>query len=155
MAAILFLWNVSEDSFPLNLDIHFFLGGVAWDSKPLLWFVSFSLSLFEEALLGLLEAVWTSRITSLLDIVVLGEEMTGFFFTELLEALRASKVTSLLDEVVSSEVVTGSFFTSSSIFCKHISKAVWSLDLRLACLVVGSLTKGFSKAGVGSLGLPG
>ena len=89
---------------------------------------------------------------SLLDF---GEEMTGFFFIELLEALRASKVTSLLDEVVSSEVVTGSFFTSSSIFCKQISKAVWSLDLRLACLVVGSLTKGFSRVGLGLLGFPG
>ena len=99
--------------------------------------------------------MWTSKTTSLLDFVVLGEEMTGFFFTELLEALRASKVTSLLDEVVSGEGVTGSFFTSSSIFCKQISKAIWSLNLRLACLVLGSLTKGFSRAGLRLLGFPG
>ena len=151
MAAILFLWNVSEDSFPLNLDTHIFLGGVAKDCEFWNWFSSFSisLSLSKEVLLELLEAVWTSKTTSLLDFVVLGEEMTGFFFTKLLEALRASKVTSLLNEVVSSEGVTGSFFTSSSIFCKQISKAVWSLDLRLACLVVGILTKGFCRAGLG------
>ena len=73
---------------------------------------------------------------------------------ELLEAIWAFKTTSLLDVVVSGEGVTSSFFTSSSIFCKQTSKAVWYLDLRLACLVVGSLTKGFSRAGVGSLGLP-
>ena len=84
----------------------------------------------------------------------LGEEMVGFFFTVLIEALWASKVTSLLDVVVFGEGVNGSFFTSSSIFCKQISKAVWSLDLRLACLVVGSLTKGFSRAGLGLLGFP-
>ena len=83
--------------------------------------------------------------------MVLGEEMTGFFFTGLLETLRASKVTSLLDEVVSGEGVTRSFFTSSSIFCKKISKAVWSLDLRLACLVVGSLIKGLNLGPIGTL----
>ena len=92
---------------------------------------------------------------SLLHFVVSGEEMIGLFFIGLLKALWASKVTSLLDEVVSGEGVTGSFFTSSSIFCKQISKTVWSLDLRLACLVVGSLTKGFSRAGLGLLGFPG
>ena len=127
---------------PLNLDLHFFLRGLAWLSS----------SLSEEVWLVLLEAVWTSNTTSLLDV---GEEMTGFFLTGRLEALWASKVTSLLDEVVSGEGVTGSFFTSSSIFCKQISKAVWSLDLILACLVVGSLTKGFSRAGLGLLGFPG
>ena len=58
---------------------------------------SISFSLSEKVLLELLEAVWISKTTSLLDVVVLGEEMTGFFFTELLEALWASKVTSLLD----------------------------------------------------------
>ena len=93
-----------------------------------------------------------SKTTRFLDV---GEEMTGFFFIGLLGTLRASKVTSLQDEVVSCEGVTGSFFTSSSIFCKQIYKAVWSLDLRLACLVVGSLTKGFSRAGLGLLGFPG
>ena len=113
------------------------------------------MSLSEEVLLELLEAVGTSKTTSLLDFVVLGEEMTGFFFTKLLEALRASKVTSLLNEMVSGEGVTGSFFTSFSIFCKQISKVIWSLDLRLACLVVGSLSKGFSRAGLGLLGYPG
>ena len=59
------------------------------------------MSLSEEALLELLEAVWTSKTASLLDFMGLGEEMTSFFFTGLLEALRASKVTSLLDVVVS------------------------------------------------------
>ena len=70
----------------------------------------------------------------------------------MLEDVWASKTISLLVEVVSSEGVTGSFFISSSIFCMTISMAVWSLDLRLACLVVGSLTKGFSRVGVGLLG---
>ena len=127
---------------PLNLDLHFFLGGLAWLSS----------SLSEEVWLELLEAVWTSKTARFLDV---GEEMTGFFFTGLLETLQASKVTSLVDEVIFGEGVNGSFFTSSSIFCKQISKAVWSLDLRLACLVVGSLTKGFSRAGLGLLGFLG
>ena len=74
-----------------------------------------------------------SKTTSFLGV---GEETTGFSFIELLEALRASKVTSLLDVVVSGEGVIGSFFTSSSIFCKQISKVVWSLNLK------GSLPSG-------------
>ena len=120
----LFLWNVLEDYFPLNLDIHIFLGEVTC-------FSGFSFSLSEEVLIELLEAVWTSKTARFLDV---GEEMIGFFFLELLEAFLASKVTSLLDKVVSSEGVTSSFFTSSFIFCKQISKAVWSLDLRPAWL---------------------
>ena len=152
MEAILFLWNISENSFPLYLDIH--LRGVVWGCKPWSLFsrCSFSFSLSEEVLLELLEAMWAFKTTSLLD--VSGEEVTGFFSTEILEALWASKATSLLDEVMFGEEVTGSFFTSSSIFCKQTSKAVWSLDVRLACLVVGSLTKGFSRVGTGLLGLP-
>ena len=51
----------------------------------------------------MLEAVWTSKTTSLLYFVGLGEDMAGFFFTVLLEALLASKVTSLLDVMVSGE----------------------------------------------------
>ena len=76
---------------------------------------------------------------------------------ELLEAVWASKTTSLgslLVEVVFGEGVTGSFFTSSLSFWKTISKAVLSLGLRLACLVVGSLTRGFSMVWIGLLGFP-
>ena len=64
-------------------------------------------------------------------------------------------MTSLLDEVVSSEGVTGSFLTSSCSFLVTISKAVLSLDLRLVCLVVGSLTKGFLRVWTGLLEFPG
>ena len=53
------------------------------------------------------------------------------------------------------EEVTGSFFTSSSSFWVTISKAVLSLDLRLVCLVVGSLTRGFSRVGLGLTWFPG
>ena len=60
----------------------------------------------------------------------------------------------LLVEVVSGEGVTSSFFTSSSSFWETISKVVLSLGLRLACLVVGSLTKGFSRVWIGLLGCP-
>ena len=107
------------------------LVGVGWlslfTSKPRNWFssCSVSFSLFEEVLLELLDAVWTSTTWS------------------------------LLDEVVSGEGVSGSFFTSSSSFCAIISKAILSLDLRLACLVVGSLTKGFSMIWTGLLEFPG
>ena len=60
----------------------------------------------------------------------------------------------LLVEVVSSEGVTSSFFTSSSSFWETISKVVLYLGLRLTCLVVGSLTKGFSRVWIGLLGCP-
>ena len=43
------------------------------------------------------------------------------------------------------EEVISSFFTSSSNFWLTISNVVLSLDLRLFCQVIGSLTKGFSK----------
>ena len=49
------------------------------------------------------------------------------------------------------EGVTGSYFTSSLILWVTIFKAILSLDLRLVCLVVGSLTKGFSREGIGLL----
>ena len=62
---------------------------------------------------------------------------------------------SLLVEVVSGEGVTSSFFTSLSSFWAIISKVVLSLGLRLACLVVRSLTNGFSRVGIGLLGFPG
>ena len=62
---------------------------------------------------------------------------------------------SLLVEVISSEGVTGSFFTCSSSLWETISKAVLSLGLRLACLVVGSLTNDFSRVWIGMLGFPG
>ena len=51
------------------------------------------------------------------------------------------------------ERVTGSFFTSFSSFWETISKAVLSLGL-LSCLVVGRLTKGFSRVWIGLLGFP-
>ena len=62
---------------------------------------------------------------------------------------------SLLIEVVFGEGVTGSFFTNSSSFWVTISKAVCSLGLGLACLVVGSLTKDFSRVWIGLLRFPG
>ena len=50
--------------------------------------------------------------------------------------------------------VVGSFFTSSSNFWLTISKAILSLDLRLVCQVTDSLTKGFSKDGMGLTRFP-
>ena len=61
---------------------------------------------------------------------------------------------SLLVEVIFGERVTGSFFTSFSSFWETISKAVLSLGL-LSCLVVGRLTKGFSRVWIGLLGFLG
>ena len=75
--------------------------------------------ILEEVLLELLEAVWASKVIS-----------------------RLSLGCSLLVEVVFGEGVTGFFFTSSLSFWATISKAVLSLGLRLAYLVVGSLSKG-------------
>ena len=47
------------------------------------------------------------------------------------------------------EEVTSSFFTSFSSFWVTTSKVVLSLDLRLVCLVVGSLIRGFFRVGLG------
>ena len=66
---------------------------------------------------------------------------------ELLEAVWMSRVFNMGSLLV--EEVISSFFTSSSNFWLTISNVVLSLDLRLVCQVTGSLTKGFSKDGIG------
>ena len=66
---------------------------------------------------------------------------------KLLEAVWMSKTLSL--GLLLDEKVTGSFFTSSSSFWVTTSKVVLSLDLRLVCLVMGSLSRGFSRVGLG------
>ena len=71
---------------------------------------------------------------------------------ELLEAVWMSKTLSL--GLLLDEEVTDSFFTSSSSFWVTTSKAVLSLDLRLVCLVMGSLSRGFSRDRLGLAWFP-
>ena len=72
---------------------------------------------------------------------------------KLLEAVWMSKTASR--GLMLGEGVTSSFFTNSSSSWVTISKVVLSLDLRLVCLVTGSLTRGFSKVRIGLTWFPG